>query len=123
MHFDLIVFDNPQGVFGEYCEHFECLDLIPNLIFKDGGVVIFNINKNPFDYDIGSIWAKKRNKFYDIHDASNLDANFLLNFYENKFKSLGYKTIFSFEQQRNKEYLSYLVFNLIRTVKYKKELN
>ena len=40
----------------------------------------------------------------------------LLYFYENSFKSLGFKTIFSFEQQRNKEYLSYLVFNLIHIV-------
>jgi hypothetical protein len=110
--FDLIVFDNPQGVYGEYCEHFECLNLISNLISKTGGVVIFNINKNPFNYDTDSIWAKKRNKFYSLHDASNLDVDFLLNFYRDKFKDLGFKTIFSFEQKRNEEYLSYLVFNL-----------
>lgn len=110
--FDLIVFDNPQGVYGEYCEHFECLNLIPNLIFKNGGVVIFNINKNPFNYDTDSIWAKKRNKFYGLHDSSHLEVDFLLNFYRNKFKDLGFKTIFSFEQKRNEEYLSYLVFNL-----------
>ena len=47
--FSLIVFDNPQGVFGKYCEHFECLNLIPDLLSKDGGVVIFNINKTPFN--------------------------------------------------------------------------
>jgi len=120
--FNFIVFDNPQGVFGKYCEHFECLNLTTILISNNGGLVIFNINRTPFKYDKESIWAKKRNKYYDTCDASNLDANFLLNFYENKFKSLGFKTIFSFEQQRNKEYLSYLVFNLIHIGEYNKEL-
>lgn len=114
--FNFIIFDNPQGVFGKYCEHFECISLTPNLISNNGGIVIFNINKNPFSYDKESIWAKKRNKYYNKSDTSNLDVDFLLNFYENSFKSLGFKTIFSFEQQRNKEYLSYLVFNLIHIV-------
>ena len=121
--FNLIVFDNPQGVFGKYCEHFECLNLTPVLILQSGGLVIFNINKAPFNYDKDSIWAKKRNKYYDTTDASKLDANFLLNFYEDKFESLGFRTVFSFEQQRNKEYLSYLVFNLIPIVKNNKEIN
>ena len=106
--FNLIVFDNLQGVFGKYCEHFECLKLTPVLILQSGGLVIFNINKTPFNYDKDSIWAKKRSKYYDTTDASKLDANFLLNFYEDKFESLGFRTVFSFEQQRNKEYLSYL---------------
>lgn len=121
--FNLIVFDNPQGLFGKYCEHFECLKLTPVLILQSGGLVIFNINKAPFNYDKDSIWAKKRNKYYDTTDASKLDANFLLNFYEDKFESLGFRTVFSFEQQRNKEYLSYLVFNLIPIVTNNKEIN
>jgi len=110
--FDLIVFDNPQGIYGEYCEHFECLNLTPDLMIKKGGLVIFNINKAPFNYNKESMWAKKRNKYYNVIDASTLDVDFLLDFYQKKFKSLGFKTIFSFETQRNKEYLSYLVFNL-----------
>ena len=121
--FNFIVFDNPQGVFGKYCEHFECLDLIPGLTFKKGGLVIFNVNKAPFNYNKKSMWAKKRNKYYDVSDASKLDTDFLLNFYEDKFKSIGFKTIFSFEEQRNKEYLSYLVFNLRSIFKENKELN
>ena len=106
--FNLIVFDNPQGVFGKYCEHFECINLTSVLILQSGGLVIFNIIKAPFNYVKDSIWAKKRSKYYDTTDASKLDANFLLNFYEDKFESLGFRTVFSFEQQRNKEYLSYL---------------
>ena len=92
------------------------------MLSKDGGVVIFNINKTPFNYDKKSIWANKRNKYYNISDASSLDIHFLLNFYKDKFALLGFKTLFSFEQQRNKEYLSYLVFNLIQMDDHNKEL-
>ena len=82
--FNFIVFDNPQGIYGQnYCEHFECLSLIPKLISNDGGIVIFNINRAPFDYDKQSIWAMRRNTYYGIDDASNLDTKFLMNFYEN----------------------------------------
>jgi len=110
--FNFMVFDNPQGVFGDYCEHFECLNLVPILISNNGGVIIFNINRAPFNYDKESIWAKRRNKYYDLDDASILDAKFLLDFYKYKFSILGLDTEFSFEQKRNEEHLSYLVFKL-----------
>jgi hypothetical protein len=109
--FDFIVFDNPQGVYGEYCEHFECIDFVPHLIKKQGGLVVFNINRTPFNYDKDSIWGKRRAEYYG-QDASDLKAGFLLNFYEHKFSCLGFNTEFSFEKKRNEEYLSYLIFYL-----------
>ena len=55
--FNFIVFDNPQRIFGNYCEHFECLSLIPFLISNDGGVVIFNINRAIFIRCHSHIWC------------------------------------------------------------------
>jgi len=109
--FDFIVFDNPQMIYGDYCEHFECLELLPLLIKKEGGIVVFNINHSPFDYDSKSLWGLRRKKYYD-KDASNLKIEFLLKFYEDKFSDLGFDTNFSFEEKRNDEYLSYLVYKL-----------
>ena len=111
--FDFIVFDNPQNVFGDRCEHFEALPLTPQLITEQG-VVIFNINRRPFDYEKSPEWQKRRSEYYKC-DASILDGGFLLAFYSRKFATMGLKVRFSFEQQRNKEYLSYLVFGLDRT--------
>ena len=109
--FDFIVFDNPQGVYAEHCEHFECIDLVPYLIKKQGGLVVFNINRTPFNYDKNSTWGKRRVEYYG-QDASDLEAGFLLNFYKHKFSRLGMDVEFSFEQKRNEEYLSYLILKL-----------
>jgi hypothetical protein len=113
--FDFIVFDNPQGVYGEYCEHFECIDLVPHLLNKQGGVIVFNINHTPFNYNKDSLWSKRRMKYYG-QEASNFKVDFLLNFYKHKFYNLGFDTNFFFEEKRNEEYLSYLVFKLTPSI-------
>ncbi len=110
--FEFLVFDNPQNVFGKHCEHFEALPLIRNLM-SDHGIVIFNVNRKPFNYADSPEWQIRREQYYG-RDASVLDSSFLLDFYTRKFHELGFEERFSFEQQRNKEYLSYLVFGLRR---------
>ncbi len=113
--FNFIVLDNPQGIFGlnnEYCEHFEALDIAVNLIDKKS-IIIFNINKAPFNYNNQIEWQKRRNTFYNLNDTSQLSVdNFLIPFYKNKFENLNCNTIDVFEIERNPQYLSYLVFNL-----------
>jgi hypothetical protein len=47
--FDLILIDNPVGLFGEYCEHFELLDNALKAL-KDEGEIIFNVAINVNDY-------------------------------------------------------------------------
>lgn len=111
--FEFIVFDNPQNVFGDRCEHFEVLPLIPRLMATQG-VVIFNINRHPFNYEQSPEWQKRRKEYYGC-DASALDAAFFLAFYVRKLTVMSLKVRFSFEEPRNKEYLSYLVFGLERT--------
>lgn len=112
-YFDFIVFDNPQNVYGEYCEHFESLPLVEKLM-TDDGIVIFNVNLSPFNYDKSPVWQKRRSDYYGC-DASSLESIFLLNFYENEFKKQRFKVNFKFEEKRNHEYLSYLVFSLSRS--------
>ena len=108
--FEFIVFDNPQNIFGKYCEHFEALPLVKRLI-SNKGVVIFNVNLNPFDYENNYEWAIRRSNYYG-QDASLLDIDFVFDFYKNKFEEMGLVIRFMFEQQRNKEYLSYIVVGL-----------
>jgi len=114
--FDFIVFDNPQGHFGPnncYCEHFQALDLIP-LLMPEECIAIFNVNKRPFDYAKHLNWKASREKYYGSLKTEEMDSQILLDFYQEKFLNLGLTTVFSFEEQRNMEYLSYLAFSLKR---------
>ena len=114
--FDFIVFDNPQELFGPgecYCEHFEALELVPVLMSKKS-VVVFNVNKKPFDYEKYPKWRASRERFYCTSKTEKMDASFLLDFYKRLFLAKGLETIFSFEEKRNREYLSYLVLILER---------
>ncbi len=113
-HFDFIVLDNPQGLYGnnsEYCEHFEALSTALPMLKKDG-VLIFNINWAPFDSEKHPEWMKRRSNFYESENASHFTIDFLLSFYKNYFEKRNRKVAFSFATPRNNEYLSYLVFRL-----------
>lgn len=112
--FDLIVVDNPQGCFGpqgRYCEHFEALEAVGPLL-DGGGVVVFNVNRAPFDLDRQAAWRARRSAFYGSADAGRLSVGFLLGFYHAFFRERGFASAFAFEEPRNAEYLSYLVFRL-----------
>jgi len=109
--FEFIVLDNPQNVYGAgYCEHFEALELTPRLL-SNSGVIVFNVNRCPFGYDQHPMWQRRRAEYYR-RDAAALGSQFLLEFYAQRFGDLGFSVRFSFEQQRNAEYLSYLVFGV-----------
>lgn len=110
--FEFIVFDNPQNVFGEHCEHFDALPLLSQLM-ADRGVVVFNINHQPFYYEQSPEWQKRREEYYGC-DATSLDSSFMEEFYSRLFKNMGFKSRFIFEEQRNNEYLSYLIVGLER---------
>ena len=112
--FDFIIIDNPQCLYGpnnEYCEHFEALELVPFLL-KERGIVMFNINSNPFDYDKHPEWQKRRNEFYNLTDTSLLTKDFLLSFYKDFFKQMGLKIEFAWFESRNEQYLAYLIYGL-----------
>ena len=83
---------------------------IGNIIDKEA-ILIFNINKNPFDYDKFLEWKKRREKFYKRKRTSKLSLQFLILFYKKLFLMIGYKTIFQKIFKRN-EYMDYFVFFL-----------
>jgi hypothetical protein len=117
--FDIIIFDNPQGCYGpdnQYCEHFDALPLIPNLIKPKGGLIIFNIKLEPFDYEDKDEWKLRRNIFFGVKDASNLTENFVKSFYSNFFREMSYNTEFSFLVPRPQETSLYSMVAKVRSL-------
>jgi hypothetical protein len=121
--YDLIVVDNPQNCYGaknEYCEHFNVIPQIAKLLDKEG-VIIFNINKQPFGFDDFPGWQTRRAQFYGRKNTGKLTLKFLLGFYKNLFKKSGYSTKLCFNMSRNdwahNDYLHYLVFSLSKIKK------
>ena len=117
--FDLIVIDNPQNIFGKnnsYCEHFDCIENIStDNISTDNPIIIFNINRNPFNLDENPLWKKRREKFYKLKDASCLQIEFLLKFYKEMFEIKKWNVVFNFIINRE-EHLDYLVFKLKKII-------
>lgn len=119
--YDLIVIDNPQGVFGQnnvYCEHFDVLEHINKIISREC-VVILNVNINPFNYDTKNKWKTRREKFYGINFTEKIDMEFLYNFYLNYMEEKGLKIEKIFSVSRFKDhiskvdYLHYLVLKIV----------
>ena len=75
------------GYDNKYCEHFEAIKLIPNLLKKSGGIIILNIKLQPFSYSEHPNWQKRRNNFYQLSDCSNLNINYIETFYTSLFQS------------------------------------
>jgi len=116
--YDFIVIDNPQNTFGQnnqYCEHFDVLPHIAQLI-ENKAIAIFNINKQPFDLEQHSEWNNRRNQFYKLENTSNLSIEFLIDYYTHFFYLINFKTIFHFHIFRQEckpmDYLHYFVFYL-----------
>lgn len=100
--FDLISIDNPQGIFGDYCEHFEAIEGAATLI-KDAGVLAFPVNIQPYlnkqtpsrdHYGMTShdTWFKRRADFYG-RPAHKVELSFVEDFYRAKLATLGLATI------------------------------
>ena len=116
--FDLIVIDNPMNTYGpksengvsHYCEHFDIINHI-NKIMAGEGIVIFNVNRHPFDYEKSPLWKKRREEFYNVKNTDNMNVEFLLNFYKELFRKIGFETVFHFYVVRHK-HLDYFVYRL-----------
>lgn len=109
--FDLIVYDNPQVTFGakgQYCEHFEALETLP-ILMKPRAVTIFNINREPFDYDSFPDWQRRRRAFYHCAESSYLADPFFKSFYADYFHKLNILVEDVFIQTRHEHQLAYFV--------------
>ena len=105
-NFDVVVLDNPQGCYGErqeYCEHFEAIEEVLNLLPHNGGLLIFNVKTEPFNYGDKIKWQQRRNSFYNLNDCSKLSLNFIQNFYKDFFSKRGFETHFCFLEKRPQE--------------------
>ncbi len=116
--FDFIMVDNPQYCYGpklKYCEHFQVIPQIAKLLDKEG-ILIFNVNRQPFGFNKLPLWQKNRKKFYSLRDTSKLSIKWLLDFYRKLFSKYGYDTKFCFNVVRGSpdknNYLHYLVYSL-----------
>lgn len=120
-HFDFVVLDNPNGVFGsagQYCEHFEALPIALQLI-ESKGVLIFDVNWKPYNYEQHAEWQRRRNAYYDVADASCFDVVEELGpFYCGRIEENGFAVLEWFEMPRDSDYWSYLVMIVDRMEKH-----
>ena len=103
--FDIIIFDNHLSCYGKNLEYSEHFDIIKDfsLVAKDKVLLIFNVKTKPYNYNENIKWKDRRNIFYNVDDASNLDLKFLINFYKSFFKKFNYKTLFNIIEERPQE--------------------
>jgi len=101
---DLLLIDNPMNVYknieGEkFCEHFNIIKEIYKFCKKEI-VIIFNVNRAPFDYNKYPEWKKFRDNFYKNSKTDELSIDFLHEFYQELFKNIGLETIFKINVTR-----------------------
>ncbi len=114
--FDFIVYDNPQGIFGGskmYCEHFEALEMT-SLLARPESISIFNVNRQPFNYDSFPDWRHRRDEFYKHSNTSLLEEEFVLDFYRTYFQARGFDLREAFIEPRHEDYLIYYVAALTK---------
>ena len=100
--FDMVVLDNPLGCYSSnYCEHFDALECA-TLLLRDSGIIVLNVKTRPYNLDRFPEWKRRRDEFYEI-DASNLELDFVDQFYKKKFSSLGFDLEFSKLVERPQE--------------------
>lgn len=112
--FDFVVIDNPQALFGPddaYCEHFDIIGPAA-AVLKPDGVIVFNVNIQPYDYDLHLEWRTRRERFYGRSDTESIELSELIDFYTALFNSHRKEVVLSRYYRRN-EFLYYLVYRLI----------
>lgn len=111
--FNLVVLDNPQGIFGannEYCEHFEALALAKNLLVrKQNSFVLFNVNSKPFSYHLWPDWRVRREQYYQTEHTELLNLDWLTVFYRERFIEMGFHVDSIEVFHRDPEYLHYFL--------------
>ena len=91
------VYENSDGE--KYCEHFDIIKEIYKFCKKEI-LVIFNVNRHPFDYNKYPEWKKFRDDFYNNKETSDLSITFLHKFYQELFESIGLETMFKINVTR-----------------------
>jgi len=63
--YDLVSIDNPLGIYGKYCENFEVINHVNNLL-ADESVLLINIVPQKYGRWEAGVWQNIRNKFYGL---------------------------------------------------------
>lgn len=114
--YDLVVVDNPIGIYGTYCEHF---DLFPDIvnIFNDKTVLILNVIPNirkediyKYPYLTNERYLQRRCNFYKVSNPMYISLNHMRNIYSIKLKSMNFDVASSFYIKRT--FIYYLVFEI-----------
>ena len=72
-------------------------------MLKKTGIIIFNVKNKPFNYNTKKDWQKKRNNFYKVDDASDLDNEFITSFYINYLKDRNFNVNYNMVVKRPQE--------------------
>jgi hypothetical protein len=117
--FNLLVIDNGLNCYGankEYCEHFDFINNIKNVVTQNS-FVIFNVCRKPFNYSNYPEWIKRRNEFYQLEDSSELTLEFIESFYKELFNKSGFQVSEYYtecrEYHNDIDYLYYIGVRLI----------
>jgi len=88
--YDIVSIDNPLGCYGKYCENFEIIHNIHNLLANDS-VLLVNIVPRPYDtgFGIPLDWDTRRCRFYNVVNSNNLDFKTILKTYTDILNSNG----------------------------------
>ncbi|WP_310605570.1 hypothetical protein [Anaerosporobacter sp.] len=89
--YDIISFDNPLCVYGQYCEHFNILPYAHKFVHKNKkSLIAFDIVHTPYDISLprNIEWIEKRKQYYGI-SSGNLDLRFAKSFYTEKLIQQG----------------------------------
>jgi hypothetical protein len=111
---DLLVIDNPQNTFGpnnEYCEHFDVIDPALKML-RPGGVIVFNVNIEPFNYQQFPDWRVRRELFYGPMNTAKLSMDELVEFYRRRFEASG-RVVTDKLQSFRTDYLHYMAYRLL----------
>ena len=113
--------DNPLGCYGKYCENFEIIFNVHNLLANDS-VLLVNIVPRPYggDHGIPKDWDNKRREFYNLKNSNDIDFPTILETYTNILNNNGmvitdYEYICR-EYADGLDYFYYLCLNLKRNV-------
>lgn len=90
--YDILSVDNPLCVFGmDYCEHFEVLEYIRSFIEVNRKFILaFDYVTTPYNAcsPNNEQWLRRRTQYY-LHGSYNIDSNYAMDFYRNKFLDMG----------------------------------
>lgn len=91
--YDIVSFDNPLCVYGDYCEHFDILPYAHKFVNKDRKTLVaIDIVHTPYNLEAPENinWVKRRMDYYAI-SSGNLDLDYAVRFYTDKLTKQGLK--------------------------------